>query len=296
MSALLAAANPDLFGRLLLQSIEPPLRWPGRKDRLVARIQALLPDHTEQMSWVEPFTGSGAVLAAMTVPFAEYRLSDVGRNVMGFHAACRDDLQALLRSAEPLFAAEQTTDFYAAVRDALNTGVLAETDRAAAWLYLNRTCFNGVVRENRRGEFNTPWSRNLSPVLDRRVLSAWSQRLLGVELECRDFRDAFEQAGEGAVIYCDPPYVGTFDGYSAGGFSANKQAELAMLAQDAADRGAHVVISNSAAGAELYEGATSVQRLAVARSVAANGDRQAAEEILVVYAPQPRLAIGWRRP
>lgn len=146
-----------------------------------------------------------------------------------------------------------TDDYYYWVRDCLYNRIKQDYDLpevrvhlAAAFLYLNRTGFNGMYRENASGGMNIPKGRYANPaIVNAKVLKAASAALQGIDLRCRSYLSAIAEAGKGDLVYLDPPYFETFTDYSKGGFDGEQQECMAELAAMAADWGASVIISNS---------------------------------------------------
>lgn len=126
-------------------------------------------------------------------------------------------------------------------------------DRAARFIYLNKTCYNGLYRVNSKGFFNTPFGRYVSPtILDRDNLRACSLALRGVELVVREFLLIEERVERGDFVYFDPPYVpltatSSFTGYQQGGFDSARQTALRDLCVRLDDRGVNFMLSNSSA-------------------------------------------------
>jgi DNA adenine methylase len=139
---------------------------------------------------------------------------------------------------------------YYATRALYNAGPFGGALHTAYFLWLNRTCFNGLYRENRKGEFNAPVGSYKKPSFPTpEHLREVSALLQGVQIEAADFRGMMAAAGPDDQVYCDPPFVplsatANFTAYSAGGFGAAEQTALASMARWAAMRGASVLLSN----------------------------------------------------
>jgi len=117
---------------------------------------------------------------------------------------------------------------------------------AAAFIYLNRTGFNGMYRENADGEMNIPRGRYINPaIVNEGVLRSASDALKDTNIEVGDYHESTKGVGDGTLIYFDPPYYDTFTHYNGGGFGKEQHEKLAELAKDAASLGAKVIISNS---------------------------------------------------
>jgi len=124
-------------------------------------------------------------------------------------------------------------------------------ERAARMLYLNKTCYNGLYRVNRHGQFNVPFGRYKAPkYLDRDNLVAAARALQNVEVVCAPFETVLARAGPGDWVYCDPPYVpvsrtSSFTAYHAAGFGLQDQVRLRDVCLELAEKGVYVLVSNS---------------------------------------------------
>lgn len=185
-------------------------------------------------------------------------------------------------------------DYYYWVRDGLYNKIkkgYLDTDLsvhiAAAFLYLNRTGFNGMYRENASGFMNIPKGRYANPsIVNEAVLRAAREALQGVDLCSRGYAESLRAAGRGDLVYIDPPYFETFTDYSKGGFGKDEQEELAGLASMAAQRGASVIISNSDTKlmSGLYESrGFSVARIKAARNINSDGAGRAKVSEIIAF-------------
>lgn len=259
----------------------PLLKWAGGKRQLLPELRRHYPQHFDR--YIEPFFGSGAVffdlLNSGRLHGRSAKLADLNPDLVGCYLAVRDDVEAVIRSLQTLasgHAGQRGSDFYYMVRDRFNIlrsagGLrgLYTPDMAAMLIYLNRTGFNGLFRQNRDGEFNVPAGRYTNPrICDpehlRAVALAWQQR--GVSISLTSFDATLAEAGRGDFVYCDPPYAplsrtASFAHYMAGGFTAFDQVRLQQAVFAAAKRGAAVVVSNSSA-AEIVTGYSAHEALA----------------------------------
>jgi DNA adenine methylase len=221
----------------------PFLKWAGGKTQLIPQILARFPK--KYARYFEPFLGGGAVFFALAPKTAW--LSDTNAQLIAAYTAIRDDLPSVVAALRSHVATEQ--HFYE-VR-AQQVGGLSEVQSAARTIFLNRTCFNGLYRVNSRGQFNVPFGKYKNPkICDVENLTRVSHALRSVTLRHADVFTAARDARAGDLVYFDPPYdplspSASFTSYTAGGFSREDQARLAGLARDLADRGVHVLLSNS---------------------------------------------------
>ena len=169
---------------------------------------------------------------------------------MNAYAMVRDEPNSVLHWLE-WHAKRHGESHYYEVREHWNARHYRAAGAAAAFLYLNRVCFNGLWRVSRAGKFNVGFGDYANPTIcDREALTAASVALQGVELRCGDYRDAIADAQAGDFVYFDPPYVpvtptANFTSYTADGFGAEQHRELAETARALAARGVHVLLSNS---------------------------------------------------
>ena len=209
--------------------LDPIVKWAGGKSWLE------LPKHTG--TWIEPFAG-GAAQFFKKRP-ARAILCDKNAHLMNMYAQVRDDY-SLIQGLLP--EAVETDLKYKALRAEFNEGPPGTPHHASLFLTLNRTCFNGLWRENKKGEFNVPWCKDPKRPIQR-DLKAHSAALQEVALGCGDFSLATGCALPGDTVYMDPPYYETFDDYQAGGFSMEDHARLAIEARRLRALGCQVWIS-----------------------------------------------------
>lgn len=278
--------------------MRPILKWAGGKARLAPAICDAFGASCEG-TYFEPFCGSGAVFfhRRATGMVSKAVLADANPKLVALHCAVRDDVEGLLDAVQRL-PKEDWRERYYEVRDAFNEQPWDGLDNAARFLWLNRAGFNGLYRENRKGDFNVPVGRYSklsfpSPEHFRTI----SRLLQGVELVVADFRDILARAGEGDHVYCDPPYVplsetASFTGYCKEPFGFDEQRALAASARKAAFKGARVVLSNHdlpVVRNELYPphgGFDHVSRPRVARAISRKAlGRVPAGEVIAAIGP-----------
>jgi len=267
------------------------LKWAGAKTKLVPFIRALVPGDATRL--VEPFFGSGAV--ALNLGFRRNLVADANPDVIAVYDSLAAHPARYVRECRELFGPKgNSRNTFDRLRNEFN----ASRDRyrrACLFVYLNRHCYNGLCRYNKKGGFNVPFGRYVRPHFPAAEFAAFRSFLKRAETCCSDFRPIICQAGRGDFVYCDPPYsplslTANFTGYARGGFSHQDQTELVRACRDAAARGAFVVISNhdTAVTRELYAGADRLVELQVSRMISCDGaNRNRAAELLAVYAPVP---------
>jgi DNA adenine methylase len=252
------------------------LKWAGGKHALTSRILTLMPERFRQ--YYEPFLGGGAVYFALASErrFERARLADMNRELVNFYGVLKSDVGALLERLRDYATRLDERDYYA-VRDADATK-LDDVERAARFLYLNKTCFNGLWRENSEGRFNVPFGRYVRPqICDEPRLREASAALARAKLTRSDFETTCRDAAAGDVVYLDPPYVPVgrqgFTRYQGQDFSDADQERVVALFRDLAGRGVLAIASNADARRtrELYAG-FELHEVQMARSINSAGD------------------------
>lgn len=260
----------------------PFLKWAGGKRWLADQYPDIFVSDFDR--YVEPFVGGGAVFFAVNPPNA--LLSDANRELIECYEVVRDQPDELVRLLRMHQTMHSRTHYY----HMRSTMPLYRTERAARFLYLNRTCFNGLYRVNLKGEFNVPIGTKTAVLLPTDDFLAASESLRNVTLRANDFEPTLDQCGEGDFVYLDPPYTANHNNngflkYNEKIFSWSDQVRLKAAASAAADRGARVVVSNAAHASviELYRGHAEiiiVSRLSVL--AADRSKRGEVQEILAV--------------
>jgi DNA adenine methylase len=228
----------------------PYLKWAGGKSALLpdllVRVQAARPFR----AYFEPFIGGGALffeLARLGLIPRKAVLSDANPNLIEAYVGVRDHVETVIR-ALLRHKTLHSADHYYAVRDAAPRTLPA---RAARLIYLNRTCFNGLYRENSRGRFNVPMGRYKNPcICDETNLRACSMALQQAQLAVKPFQHVLEKARSGDFVYFDPPYhplnkTSSFTAYARNGFAEKDQQLLAQLFAQLSDRRVKCLLSNS---------------------------------------------------
>lgn len=251
----------------------PFLKWAGGKRNLIEDLLARRP--SDYGCYHEPFLGGGALFFALGPGKAV--LSDINRELVNAYTVVRDRVEDLVRE---LATYENEAEFFYEVRSR-RPEHLDEVSRAARLVYLNKTCYNGLYRENSKGEFNVPFGRYRNPAIcDADNLRAASKALRGKQVEAAAFEGVLERAAPGDFVYFDPPYApvsatSSFTAYSKGGFSFEEQERLASAFDTLAKRECLVMLSNSdvPALADLY-GRYRVERVMVPRAINSRADRR----------------------
>lgn len=279
----------------------PFLKWAGGKWKLMPELEKRLPKSFN--NYYEPFMGSGAFFfwmkahgkfkhgTKLTLVDLNEELVNCFRQVQG-NSYLR--LLAQLKKHEEKHLADTqskklgTKHYYYVVRQTLPKTPI---ERAARFIYLNRTCFNGLWRVNRAGKFNVPMGRYKNPAIcNPAAIKAAHDALKGVTIEAGRYDSIETQVGVGDLVYLDPPYVpltktAAFTSYTSSGFGHAEQKQLAELALRLARKGACVLISNSdtAATRILYpQPPFTVDTITARRAIGRNAESRIAVPELVV--------------
>jgi DNA adenine methylase len=272
----------------------PFVKWAGGKSTVIAEIARRLPPAESLERYIEPFVGGGAMFFWIREIFPRLRCRIADRNhvLVSTYLAIRDGVDEVIEELRRHADAHSEEHFYAVRR--LQPSRPAE--QAALFIYLNRTCYNGLWRVNRRGEFNVPLGRYANPrILDEQNLRRVSQILRGAEILCADFEEAVADCRPGDLVYFDPPYhplsaTSRFTTYTAHGFDEEEQERLARVFWTSRNKGAAVLLSNSDTEwvRGLYEKMDPpprIDRVRVPRSINSKGIGRGAIDELLLWTP-----------
>ncbi len=234
--------------------VAPFLKWAGGKQRVLSQYQPHFPLRESVNHYFEPFIGGAAVFFHLQFPQAT--LSDQNQALMEVYQMVQQDVMGVI---EALQGHRNEADYYYKMR-AKDPALLTPVMRAARLIYLNKTCYNGLYRENQKGIFNVPFGRYVNPkICDEPRLRHASAALQGVTLQAADFEQVVATAVPNDFIYFDPPYVplnqtSNFTSYHSAGFGYDDQVRLAETIHRLTARGVKVMLSNSSAPLvyELY--------------------------------------------
>jgi len=285
MAHALPRVGPPVHTPAITRAAGPIVKWVGGKSKLLPELERRMP--TSFRRYHEPFLGGGA-LFFQVAPSAAL-LADGNAELIGCYQAVRDDVEAVI-AALAAHRDAHSEGYYYAVRDGWNRAARATpAQRAADFIYLNKTCYNGLWRVNSRGGFNVPAGRYVNPgILDAERLRAASALLARAQLRAAPFEEVVDDARCGDFVYFDPPYhplsaTADFTSYTVGGFDASDQERLASVFATLDERGCAVMLSNSdtAFTRRLYA-RWKVERVFCPRAVNSRADRRGAVgEILV---------------
>lgn len=241
----------------------PFIKWVGGKDQLLYEITARYPKDLDKRitKYFEPFVGGGAVLFNILNlhNIEEIYISDLNPNLINTYKVVRDNVNELIILLE-LYQTEYLpldkqgrTNYYNNKRFRYNTMKMSESvvENAALFIFLNRTCFNGLYRVNSKGEFNASMgSYKNQTICDKYNLLEVSKVLSGVDIVCADYKECIDYIDENSFVYLDPPYrplsdSASFTSYTKYDFTDLDQATLAGYVVIMRDYGAKILLSNS---------------------------------------------------
>jgi len=267
----------------------PFIKWLGGKTQLLPELRKRMSEYTG--TYVEPFAGGGALF--FDIQPADAVLNDVNPRLVNLYITIRDNKDELVDSLI-CYESEYNTlsnirakkDFYYQNRTEFNArGFETEltVDDAAKFIFLNKTNFNGLYRENADGKYNAAfgWKENIS-LFDETKLTNCSAALKNVDIMNGDFEGACKGLTAGDFVYFDPPYYSTFNGYQAGGFSVEDHIRLHNLFQGLTESGVHCMLSNSSTDfiKNLYAG-YNIEIVPVKRNINRNGNARHGEELII---------------
>lgn len=260
----------------------PFLKWAGGKSKLIQQYSKFF--SKDFNTYYEPFLGGGAVFFHLQPNHAV--LTDINAELINVYCCVRDRVESLI---EILAQHQQkhNKDYYYWIR---SQTYKAEIKRAARIIYLNKTCFNGLYRENSQGKFNVPMGKYKNPpICQPDLLRSVSAALQSAEIKVRSFEEVVNHAKTGDFVYFDPPYhpisaTSNFTAYSRYSFSEKDQIRLRDVFAELANVGVKVMLSNSDCDfiRELYRDFT-IEEIWAARAINSNGNKRGkVKEVLVM--------------
>lgn len=233
------------------KNVSPVLKWAGGKKQLLGQLTSLMP--TEKITtYCEPFLGGGAMLFSIQ-PGVAY-VNDINMGLMNVYNVIKHFPEALIAE---LSSYENTAEFYYKIRgfdrDAKEFAALTAVERAARFIYLNKTCFNGLYRENRQGQFNVSYGKYKNPdFVNAEGIRAVSQyfNAANIYFTSMDFSEVLRTLPSGSFVYLDPPYdpvseTANFTSYTRYGFTKDDHIRLKQCCDELTARGIKFMLSNS---------------------------------------------------
>lgn len=243
---------------------KPFIKWVGGKSQLIPQLEALLPSNFtswHNVTYIEPFIGGGAMLFYMLKTHSNIThavINDINADLTTCYLTVRDHPNELIKSLRQiqmqyhaLLDEDARRDYYMAMRDRFNTKTLDSIENTCLFIFLNRTCFNGLYRVNRKGLFNVPFGRYDNPMIcDAETILSDSLLLQDVEILTGDFRQTLNYAQTPSLFYFDPPYrplsnTSSFNDYSKEAFDDAAQIRLKEFCDEVNAAGHSFMLSNS---------------------------------------------------
>ncbi|MEI6441741.1 MAG: DNA adenine methylase [Nostocales cyanobacterium ELA583] len=252
----------------------PFLKWAGGKTRLISQYQDYFPQ--DYKTYYEPFLGGGAIFFYLQPSQAV--LTDINADLIITYRCVRDHLEKLIALLQKHKQGHNSEYYY----DIRNYQPGKDLEKAARFIYLNKTCFNGLYRVNSQGKFNVPVGKYKNPgICQEEVLKVASIALKKVEIKHANFEEVLNYATDSNdFVYFDPPYyplspTSNFTAYSNFCFDENQQIKLRDIFMKLANKGVKVMLSNSDCLfiRDLYSGFT-IHTISAARSINSNAQRR----------------------
>lgn len=288
---------------------KPFIKWAGGKSQLIGQLEALLPkdfDTRKDLTYIEPFVGGGAMLFYMLQAHKNIKravINDINNDLITCYKTVRDnpeELILLLASIQDDYYKidddEDRKEFYLRMRNVFNETILNPIEKTSIFIFLNRTCFNGLYRVNKSGKFNVPFGRYAKPTIcDPETILADSELLQRVDIITGDFENTYKYIIGETFFYFDPPYrplsrTSSFTDYTKESFNDAEQIRLKKFCDSLHEISVSFMLSNSDCLAkdgtdhffeDLYA-YYDIKRVWASRSINANGSKRGKlTEILV---------------
>lgn len=248
------------------EKIRPFVKWAGGKGSLIPQLNNFYPYELKNgiiERYIEPFVGGGAVLIDILQKYdiQEVYAFDINIDLINSYNVIKNNVEELITNLKQMeteylqLGQEERKNYFYNIRDEYNNYELEENEqniqRAAQFIYLNRTCFNGLYRVNKNGKFNVPVGSYKNPTIcDEENLRQLSQLIQNVQFRYGDYSRSMEYVTENTFVYFDPPYrplnvTSGFTSYTKEDFNDDNQRELATFYGELNERNAKLMLSNS---------------------------------------------------
>lgn len=270
-------------------TVKPILKWAGGKTQMLPELLPRVPERYGK--YIEPFFGGGALFFALQPKNAV--IADSNPEIINVYQQVANDTEAVIRQ---LLIYKNTEECFYQVREQ-NWQTLDPFEAAARTIFLNKTCFNGLYRVNRKGQFNTPFGRYKNPkICDADALRAAAEVLRNATIICADYVDVLEQNAEaGDFVFLDPPYVpvsayADFKRYTKEQFREDDHRCLAEKVEKLRQRGCYIIETNSSAPLvyELYS-AYQVEVILTKRAISSKADTRTGEDVIITAVPDVHM-------
>lgn len=290
-------------------NVKPFIKWVGGKSQLIEQLDAQLPadfDSLENVTYIEPFVGGGAMLFYMLQHYPNINhaiINDINPDLTTCYRTVRDNPKELIASLQDientyfsLNTEEARKEFFIVVRNRYNEKNLDPIENTTKFFFLNKTCFNGLYRVNKKGLFNVPFGRYSNPTIcNPETILKDSELLQRVEILNGDFEETFKYAQGNTLFYFDPPYrplndTSSFNNYAKEAFNDDAQIRLKKYCDRINDAGFKFMLSNSDGKSingednffDVLYAAYQIERVLASRSINSNPNKRGElTEILV---------------
>lgn len=279
------------------------VKWAGGKTQLIAQYKPFFPTSEDFQRYFEPFLGSGAVYFYLrgkleregVAKDKEFILSDINSVLINGFRVVKEKVEELIKELRK-HKQKHSEKYYYEIRENFNTQITSEepdVKNAAEFIYLNKTCYNGLYRVNSQGKFNVPIGRYKKPsILQESKLRRASKLLQGATLKVGSYDEILKKAEKGDFIYLDPPYqplspTSNFTSYTKDSFSEDDQRTLSKVFNELAKKKCYLMLSNSYT--PLIEGLYNgyyMEKVHAKRMISCKGKgRGAIKEVLILHDP-----------
>jgi len=267
--------------------LKPIVKWAGGMTQLLGELIPRIPNYHGK--YIEPFFGGGALYFALCPENA--LIADSNPELINAYKQIADHVEEVI---ELLSTYENSEEFFYKMRS-LDWETLSEIEAAARFIYLNKTCFNGLYRVNKSGQFNVPYGKYKKPnICDASTLRSASEVLKGATIVCGDYIDVLHKyAKAGDFVFLDPPYIpvseyGDFKRYTKEQFYEDDHRKLANEVKRLQKIGCYVILTNSNHPLvhELYDGLP-IDVIPTKRAISSKGSSRTGEDTIVTAFPQP---------
>ena len=289
---------------------KPFIKWVGGKSQLIEQLDEQLPadfGNWKNVTYIEPFVGGGAMLFYMLQRYPNIKhaiINDINSDLTDCYRTVRDTPEQLidsLKDIEKAYLALESEDarkeFFMAVRDRYNEKNLEPIENTTKFIFLNRTCFNGLYRVNKKGLFNVPFGKYTNPTIcDAETIRKDSELLQRVVILNGDFEETFEHAQGNTFFYFDPPYrplsdTSSFNDYTKEAFNDDSQVRLKKFCDKVVADGHNFMLSNSDCKGkneadnffDILYADYYIDRVMASRNVNANGAKRGKISELLVH-------------
>lgn len=269
--------------------VAPVVKWVGGKRQILDQITKYVPETFS--TYYEPFLGGGAVLFELQPKKAV--VNDINNELMNIYEVIRDNVEELI---EDLKKHRNEEDYFYKVReldrDKQRYNKMTPVEKASRIIFLNKTCYNGLFRVNKAGEYNAPFGNYKNPnIVNETTLMAVSSYFnkAKIRFTCQDFAEVLKRSRKGAFVYLDPPYdpvseTASFTGYDKGGFDRDEQVRLKKTCDKLNKKGVKFLLSNSATDfiKDLYKD-YKIEVIQAKRAINSRADKRGeVDEVLVM--------------